>query len=413
MKRREPKAPYVPPVQHIELDEKKIKPRVILTIIFFIIGVAAITFGVVSMTRTEDGWRDIEAKSELSGSCLGDIAFQYNLGASGVAAGVESRAISSLYLEAADEATKLYNNAYYVDTNNIYTLNTSPNTEITLEPELYSALELLLENDRREIFYAPYYNEYNSLFFCVNDVEAYDFDPSMNTEMAEYIASVAAFVNDEKHISLTLSDDNKATLNVSEEYLAFAEEYEITTFIDLYWMQNAFVIDYIADKMMNNGYYFGSLSTFDGYVRNLDHGSGYVYGYNIYDMKDNTVIPAAIMTYEKQLSIVNYRAFPMSDVDDRFYYEYDNGGIAHKYIGGDGYPISSTASLTAVSRELGCAEILVRTMGSYLAEELDENALTALDDIGVVYCRDGVVVSTTEDEIGFESFYEGYLLSEE
>ena len=40
---RKDKTPYVPPVKHIELDEKKIKPRLILTIVFFIIAIIAIT----------------------------------------------------------------------------------------------------------------------------------------------------------------------------------------------------------------------------------------------------------------------------------------------------------------------------------------------------------------------------------
>ena len=53
---RKDKTPYVPPVKHIELDEKKIKPRLILTIVFFIIAIIAITYGVVSMNSTDDGW---------------------------------------------------------------------------------------------------------------------------------------------------------------------------------------------------------------------------------------------------------------------------------------------------------------------------------------------------------------------
>ena len=76
---RKDKTPYVPPVKHIELDEKKIKPRLILTIVFFIIAIIAITYGVVSMNSTDDGWRTVEASSKLDGSCLPEIAFQYNL----------------------------------------------------------------------------------------------------------------------------------------------------------------------------------------------------------------------------------------------------------------------------------------------------------------------------------------------
>ena len=189
---RKDKTPYVPPVKHIELDEKKIKPRLILTIVFFIIAIIAITYGVISMNSTDDGWRTVEASSKLDGSCLPEIAFQYNLGASGVAAGVEYRELSKVYTEAADNATKFFNNRYYVDTSNLRTLNDSPNSDISVAPELYDALKLLSDSGRREMFYAPYYDEYTSLFLCVDENEAYNFDPKRNPEVEQYINSLSA-----------------------------------------------------------------------------------------------------------------------------------------------------------------------------------------------------------------------------
>ena len=406
---RENKTPYVPPVKHIELDERKLKPRLILTIVFFLIALAAITYGVISMTSTEDGWRTIEVSSELSGTCTSEIAFQYNLGASGVAAGVEYRALSKVYKEAADNATKIFNNLTYVDTSNLRTLNNNPNAEIEIAPELYSALKLLSDNGRREIFYAPYYDEYNSLFLCTDDIEAYNFDPTRNEDEAQYLADVSKYINDESHVSLTFTGDNKVILNVSDSYLTFAEEYGIRSYIDLYWMKNAFIVDYIADKLVDNGYCFGSLSTFDGYVRNLDSSSGYTYGFNLYDKVDNTVNPAAIMNYSGSIAIVNYRSFPMSDLDVQYYYEDENGKITHKYIGADGYPTCSTSSLVMLSRDAGCAEILVKTMKYYLADELDTESIGNLTDIDCVYFDNGNIFTLVSDEnITFDNLYDGY-----
>lgn len=408
---RKDKTPYVPPVKHIELDEKKIKPRLILTIVFFIIAIIAITYGVVSMNSTDDGWRTVEVSSKLDGSCIPEIAFQYNLGASGVAAGVEYRELSKVYTEAADNATKFFNNRYYVDTSNLRTLNDSPNSDVAVAQELYDALKLLSDSGRREMFYAPYYDEYTSLFLCVDENEAYNFDPKRNPEVEQYIDSLSAYVGDENHVSLTFGENNTLRLNVSDEYLAFAEEYGVTSYVDLYWMKNAFVVDYIAKQLMENGFYFGSLSTFDGYVRNLDKGSGYIYGFNLYDKVGDTVNPAAIMKYSGQMSVVNYRSYPMTDLDAPYYSEDADGNTLSKYIGGNGYPASATGSLVMFSREKSCAEILVSTMEYYLADTLDTAEVENIPDISCVYCEDSkVVTNSTDEKISFDSFYDGYTL---
>ena len=408
---RKDKTPYVPPVKHIELDEKKIKPRLILTIVFFIIAIIAITYGVVSMNSTDDGWRNVEVSSKLDGSCLPEIAFRYNLGASGIAAGVEYRELSKVYTEAADNATKFFNNRYYVDTSNLRTLNDSPNSDVAVAQELYDALKLLSDSGRREMFYAPYYDEYTSLFLCVDENEAYNFDPKRNPEVEQYINSLSAYVGDENHVSLTFGENNTLRLNVSDEYLAFAEEYGITSYVDLYWMKNAFVVDYIAEKLTENGFYFGSLSTFDGYVRNLDKGSGYIYGFNLYDKVGDTVNPAAIMKYSGQISVVNYRSYPMTDLDAPYYSEDADGNTLSKYIGGNGYPVSATGSLVMFSREKSCAEILVSTMEYYLADTLDTAEVENIPEISCVYCEDSkVVTNSTDEKISFDSFYDGYTL---
>lgn len=408
---RKDKTPYVPPVKHIELDEKKIKPRLILTIVFFIIAIIAITYGVVSMNSTDDGWRTVEASSKLDGSCIPEIAFQYNLGASGVAAGVEYRELSKVYTEAADNATKFFNNRYYVDTSNLRTLNDSPNSDVAVAQELYDALKLLSDSGRREMFYAPYYDEYTSLFLCVDENEAYNFDPKRNPEVEQYINSLSAYVGDKNHVSLTFGENNTLRLNVSDEYLAFAKDYGITSYVDLYWMKNAFVVDYIAEKLTENGFYFGSLSAFDGYVRNLDKGSGCIYGFNLYDKVRDTVNPAAIMSYSGQISVVNYRSYPMTDLDAPYYSEDADGNTLSKYIGGNGYPASATGSLVMFSREKSCAEILVSTMEYYLADTLDTAEVENIPEISCVYCEDSkVVTNSTDEKISFDSFYDGYTL---
>ena len=62
-------------------------------------------------------------------------------------------------------------------------------------------------------------------------------------------------------------------MSVSDDYLAFAEKNFISDFIDFSWMKNAFITDYVADVMIDNGYTLGSLTSYDGFTRNLDQTS--------------------------------------------------------------------------------------------------------------------------------------------
>lgn len=58
-------------------------------------------------------------------------------------------------------------------------------------------------------------------------------------------------------------------LEVSEEYQNWMAENGYETYLDFYWMKNAFIVDYLADLMIENGYIRGAISSYDGFNRNL------------------------------------------------------------------------------------------------------------------------------------------------
>lgn len=74
-------------------------------------------------------------------------------------------------------------------------------------------------------------------------------------------------------MNVELLGGNQVKLSVSDDYLAFAEKNFISDFIDFSWMKNAFITDYVADVMIDNGYTLGSLTSYDGFTRNLDQTS--------------------------------------------------------------------------------------------------------------------------------------------
>ena len=104
---------------------------------------------------------------------------------------------------------------------------------------------------------------------------------------------------DEKYeeIDLKLLDNNKIILFVSEDYLSYADETGFSNFIDFSFMKNAVIIDYVADLMQKNGYTAGSITSYDGFTRNLDN-SNTSYTYTIFDRVGQTVYTAASMQYK-------------------------------------------------------------------------------------------------------------------
>ncbi|MCD8014832.1 MAG: hypothetical protein LUG99_16995 [Lachnospiraceae bacterium] len=58
-------------------------------------------------------------------------------------------------------------------------------------------------------------------------------------------------------------------LFVSDDHLAYAEETGFLSYIDFFWMKNAFIIDYLTDTLIEKGYTQGASSSYDGFDRNL------------------------------------------------------------------------------------------------------------------------------------------------
>lgn len=382
------------PVQTIELPSKNPKWKVILFILLLALGFTAFGYGLFSLLSTEEGWKEIEANSTSEINCSSDFVFMYNLGAGDVSATVENKAITSLYTDATVEAYQLFTNDQgYDGVNNIYYINQHPNEEIVVDEVLYEALTLVQNYQNRTIYLAPIYVTYDDMFYCSDDSEILDFDPYQNEEVAADYREIAALAADSEAIDLQLLGENKVKLHVSEEYLNYASKNYITTFIDFFWMKNAFIVDYLADVMIKNGYTLGSISSYDGFCRNLDD-SDTSYSFNIYDKVDQTVYSAAIMQYSGAKSIVYLRNYMMNSLDFQHYYQLENGEVRTSYLDiQDGLCKSAVNNLVCYSEKTGCAETLLNMIPIYISEDFQEDTITKLaaSEIYSIYCKDNVI----------------------
>lgn len=384
------------PVKRIVLFEKYPKARLIITVVLILIGVCAFGYSLVSFLTVEAGWATIESDSSEA-DCSDELIFQYYLGAGEMSATAERKAVRKLYTEATGKAYQLFHTSQGFDgVNNLYYINQHPNEVISVDEVLYKAFSVIEKYENRAVYLAPIYVQYSNLFGCNDDAETIDFDPYQSEETAAYFAEIISFAGDRNAISIELLEDSKIRLFVSDAYLDYASEIGFSDFIDFYWMKNAFIADYIADTMRENGFVLGSVSSYDGFVRNLDDISGSEYAFNLFDREGTSVYQAGVMRYDHAMSIVYLRNYPVNaSLDWQHYYEFRNGEFRTAYIDtADGYCKSAVNNLVAYSQNSSCAEILLQVMPVYINDHFETEKLTRLAQGGIysIYCEENQIL---------------------
>lgn len=370
-------------LHHFELSDKNRTVRWVLIIILLVIAAVSLTVGLMSALETPDGWQTVKVNpSELN--CGDDFTLQYEYGAGEASATAESKALQQLYGKIVVDAWKLfYNEAGSSELTGLYEISSHPNEEITVDSGLYTALEQVVASGSRALYLAPVYAEYDRVFYSENESIAKDCDPGQDDDQRAYVQTLAEFANDPKVIQLVLGGNNKVRLQVSEEYLTFARENEVRYLIDFGWLRNAFIADYIASVLIDNGFTNGYIASVDGFTRNLDQrGNGY--SLNLFNRIENDIHLAAVMEYTAPKSLISLRNYPMHDLDYCRYYVFEDGRIVTAMIDpADGQSKTATDNLVSYSDKLGCGQLALSVMPVYVADTFSEDALNALVEQGI------------------------------
>lgn len=389
--------PHPRPVQRIQLSEDNLGRRLIAAAVFLLIGGAALAYAFTQFLTPQTGWQAIEASTADGANCGGEFVFLYELGAGGGAVAAENRAVSALYTDACRKLFQLFHTVEsFEGITNLRDISLHPNETLTVDGALYRAFEAVQHYGDRTVYLGPVYARYNGLFHCTDDAQLVDFDPYLSGAVREEYGAVAAFAQDPRSIDLRLLGDGKVCLYVSAEYLAYAQQEEIDCFLDFGWLQNAFIADEIARVMVENGYTHGSISSYDGFSRNLD-GRGLTYALNVYDLVEGSAYPAAVMEYTGPMSIVSLRDYPINSQDGQRFYRLDSGEVRTAYLDpADGLCRSAAHDLICYSAEAGCADIALQAAPVFVAEVLDTQVLDRLAQHGVqsIWCRNWVVYGT-------------------
>lgn len=364
-RRREP---AVRRKQRIELSETNVPAR--LFVLGFALLVAVVAFGAAISEHfsVQPGWQEIEASSPKT---TASQSFVLSCKIGERAPNQDLRAITATYTATLDAAYQALGNEEVDGVSNLYDLNRHPNADVAVEPLLYQAFELLNAADCRYVYLAPLLEQYDALFAAAYDEEAAAYDPARDAGAGEFAADIAAFAASSADVQVRLMGENTLRLEVSDGYLQYAAENEITTFVDLGILRNAFLCDAVADSMwaMDAAVYSDVvISSYDGYTRNL---SSEDFSLNLFDLVDNQVLQVGTVNYSAPAALVTFRSFPVSASDQANYYVYADGTVRHPYLNADGIPQAACSELVVLSKSGSAAALAIASLPAYTGGSLD------------------------------------------
>ncbi len=373
----------------IEKPSGRIWPRVVLVVTLIAIAAGAFAYGIRSLLHREPGWQQLEAVSPQT-VATGELTLRYP-----VKTQAEQKTLPRVYTQAADRAYKIFSGGRFDGIQGLGYLNDHPDETVTVEPELYRALEILENSGSRYLYFAPVYERYRGIYSCQEDSETEYFDPALSPEAASYLEQARAFAGNPAEVQVTLLGENQVELTVSQAYREFARDNEIEAYLDFFWLRNAFTVDAVADALAAAGYTGGIVSSFEGFARVLGEGS---YTLTLHTRQGDAIVQAALLDYTGPKSVVTFRNFPLSPMDRVYYYVRSDGTVRTPYIGeADSLCHGAAPSLAAFSREQSCGALAAALLPVYTADALDENALKGISAVWVG--ADGVHAAGTDAAI--------------
>lgn len=400
--------PRIKPVKQIELSGKHLTLRFVGFALFLIVAVVSLGYGLSQLVSTEPGWQEIQVSaSEMH--CGGDFTLSYYFtGSDGT--GVKRR-VTRVYSDVAVSGYRLFHGTEQFDgvVNPAY-ISAHPGETLTVDEALYSAFSTLEAAGNRLLYLGAVYELYDGLFVCTEDRETVNYDPYTNPEVAAYYQSIADFAKDPNSIRLELLGNHQVRLTISDDYRKFVEENEIVRLLDFSWMKNAFLSDYLADKLCAAGFSSGFLTSQDGFYRSLSLEQS-DFQFRLYDdLGDRQMIVASLRVTGKK-AMIYLHAFPIGNAENSGYYRLQNGEIRTPYVDiTDGRCRASAQGMLSYSSELGCAQMLMQMIPVYVADSHEDEALRAMRQSGI----DTVLVQTgkitaTEQGLAIETYDDGQL----
>ncbi|MBQ1376449.1 MAG: hypothetical protein IIY77_00625 [Lachnospiraceae bacterium] len=387
---------FRPPREDIEIDIKHPKLRIALVIGLIVIAAVSLGYGITGLLSTKTGWQEVSYVGTDNENAAGE--FSLNVYLKGGFMDQSGKQLSALYSEESRKAYRIIDpETTYEGVGNLALLNEHPNEEVELDPALYDFLKKLDESGLRVLYLGPVYEAWRGLFLCLDDAETAEFDPVVNETVRDFIKKASSYANDPDAVSLEFYDGYKAKLAVSAEYQAFFEEENCSVYLDTYWFRNAFLADYLTDKLIKAGVNRGYLIAKDGFIRCFDKQEDYYLPLTSWN--NGQPVSPTVLTYTGPSSFVIYRGFPLQDTTTDIYYIFRDGRLVNGYIDPkDGEGHLEKEEVVVYSHETDCTGLLKASLPAVLQGK-DADLLEALQQEGIfaVFTEGGKITATDPD----------------
>lgn len=387
------KTPPVKPVERVELSDKHFRGRLIAVVLLIALAATSFAVGIHSCISQSAGWQIIEGADGDGLSCRADFSLQYDIGRDGADPTAEYRALNNLWTEITAQAYTLFSaTAQDEKGTNLAAVNAHPNVDVQVDPDLYSALCTLVASGDRTVYLGPVVGYYESLLTSQDA----SYDPYGDAAIGAFCREVATYAQDTASIRLELRGEDTVRLCVGEAYLQYAAEEEITRFLDLGWMQNAFIADYLADRLLAHGYTHGTLTSYDGFTRTLDNSTSF--SGQLYEREGDTLYYAASFSYTGSMALVECRAFAVTTWESTRFYQAEDGSMRSLYLSAmDGLCHTALDDLFVYAADGRCASLALAVAPLYCTDAWGADVLlsvTAQGNFGALWCEGTTVYQT-------------------
>ena len=313
------------------MDSKKLILRVILFIVAFAIAVISFARAVVNIGAKEEGYHEVETNADENAMFYGSgISLNYYFTGSSDEIKSKLNEVKNFYSASLNQIYKLLDaENEYEGCNNLATLNHNLGKEIEIDERLYQILVdaygKTQERQNFNMFAGTVFSEWNGILILS---DAASFDPLFNESEKERLEAISEKTANLSYFSLDFVDDEKhlVKFSVSQEYLQFMEEMEISSSIlDLNSMRDAYEVQMVAKELSQGGFLDGYLMTESGinYLMG-EHRPG---AFCVYGKNEDAVPLIGTVEATQGLVFSQISAFPL--LDGKGYYSVEKNGVIY------------------------------------------------------------------------------------
>lgn len=320
-----------------EKPKKRIKHAELYIIAFVVCVIGAcvaFAYGCTNINAIDPGLYEIVPNSvEEVKHFASDFSFYYYIDNEKGSPTATKTALTNLYTDKLSFYYALLNEEEeYPSYKGIGAINAHPNESVYINEYVYNILQEAYTRSSVEnnfsIFANPLYAFWYRQFSLTKEEQIAN-DPINSEITRNFQANLASFTNSRSHIDLVFLGNNQVKLNVSNDYLNFYKDNELTApFISLGQLKNTYILNYVSEYILSQDYQKGFIITVEGDAVIFPQATVNEYSfYSIVDKKGTYVasikpgVPSYACCHRRfQLNTSEYPSYYVFEKDGTTYY---------------------------------------------------------------------------------------------